>query len=299
MAIPHCRSAAMTSIERPEPEDDLPSDLEERLFEIHFSLPPEERAAAFEALVAAAPAHETALRRSLMRLVGAEAAFGRLRRSTGDAPSAQSSDIGPYRIVRLLGEGGMGQVYLAEQSEPVRRQVALKVIKLGMDSRRVLSRFEVERQSLAMMRHDHIAKVFDADTTQAGQPYFAMEYVDGSPLTTYCDDHRLDTRQRLRLFIKVCAGVQHAHQRGVVHRDLKPTNILVVEQDGQPVPKIIDFGLARATDREALQATLFTEIGVMVGTPEVHVARAGRGRRGRHAHRHLLPRRRALRAAGR
>ena len=181
-----------------------------------------------------------------------------------------SGTIGPFRILETLGEGGMGRVYLAEQTAPVQRRVALKLIKLGMDMDQVLARFEVERQALAMMEHDNIAKVFDAGTTETGQPYFVMEYVPGIPLTTHCDEQQLSTRERLELFTQVCAGVQHAHQKGVIHRDLKPSNILVTRQTGQAhLPKIIDFGIAKATDSgRILAATQFTVQGQVVGTPQ-------------------------------
>ena len=176
--------------------------------------------------------------------------------------------VGPYRILEVLGEGGMGRVYLAAQSQPVERRVALKLIKLGMGTGQVLARFEAERQALAMMEHDSIAKVFDAGTAESGQPYFVMEYVPGAPITEYCDAHRLGTRQRLELFTRVCAGVQHAHQKGVIHRDLKPSNILVAEQGGRAAPKIIDFGVAKATGHGDQAGTLLTEQGQMIGTPE-------------------------------
>ena len=176
--------------------------------------------------------------------------------------------VGPFKILDVLGEGGMGTVYLAEQKEPVRRRVALKIIKLGMDSKQVLHRFEVERQALAMMEHSSIAKVYEAGTTDRGQPYFVMEYVKGIPITDHCDQHNVSIEGRLELFRKICAGVQHAHQKGVMHRDLKPSNVLVSVQEGEAMPKIIDFGLARATDHRLTQATMFTEQGRIVGTPE-------------------------------
>ena len=176
--------------------------------------------------------------------------------------------IGSYRIVRLLGEGGMGMVYLAEQEEPIARQVALKVIKLGMDTRAVLARFQSEQQALALMDHPNIARVYEAGSSPEGRPYFAMEYVPGVPITDYCDRNRLDMRHRLELFLQVAHAVQHAHQKGVIHRDLKPSNVLVMERDGEAVPKIIDFGLAKATEKNFTEETLFTEAGVLIGTPE-------------------------------
>jgi non-specific serine/threonine protein kinase/serine/threonine-protein kinase len=162
----------------------------------------------------------------------------------------------------------MGEVWLAEQREPVHRQVAIKVIKAGMDSAQVVARFEAERQALAMMDHPAIARVFDGGTNAQGRPYFVMEYVKGEPITTYCDRHLLSTRERLELFIQVCEGVQHAHQKGVIHRDLKPSNVLVTIQDERPVPKIIDFGVAKATAHSLTERTLVTELGALVGTPE-------------------------------
>ena len=182
--------------------------------------------------------------------------------------AAGDDDFGRYQIVRPLGEGGMGTVYLAEQREPIRRQVALKVVKLGMDTSQVLARFANERQALAMMDHPNIARMFDADATSKGRPYFVMEYIEGTPITQYCDRKRLTTRERLALFLAVCRGVQHAHQKGVIHRDLKPSNVLVTEQDGAPIPKVIDFGIAKATDKWAVENTLVTQLGQIVGTPE-------------------------------
>jgi eukaryotic-like serine/threonine-protein kinase len=173
--------------------------------------------------------------------------------------------VGPYRLLRRLGEGGMGQVWLAEQTEPVQRMVAVKLIKIGMYDNELLQRFRLERQSLAMMDHPAIAKVFDAGATPGGQPYFVMEYVPGIPITQYCDEKRLTVKQRLELFIKVCEGVQHAHQKAIIHRDLKPANILVADVDSKPMPRIIDFGLAKATDRIG-DETVMTRLGGFVGT---------------------------------
>ena len=162
----------------------------------------------------------------------------------------------------------MGTVYLAEQLEPIRRRVALKVVKLGMDTAQVLARFHNERQALAMMDHPNIAQIFDAGSTTKGRPYFVMEYIDGTPITQYCDHKRMSTRDRLALFLAVCRAIQHAHQKGMIHRDLKPSNVLVTEQDGKPVPKVIDFGIAKATDKWAVENSLLTQFGQIVGTPE-------------------------------
>ena len=202
------------------------------------------------------------------RLVGNE--------SLPDATSAETlpvsetlsggSVIGSYHLLQIIGEGGMGQVWLAEQKEPVRRRVALKLIKVGMDTREVVARFQSERQALALMDHPAIAKVFDAGSTSEGRPYFVMEYVSGLPITTYCDQHKLNLRQRLELFIQVCEGVQHAHQKAIIHRDLKPSNILVTEIDGKPVPRIIDFGVAKATSQSLTPDTIFTRLGSAIGT---------------------------------
>ena len=186
----------------------------------------------------------------------------------GASSAAPSRSIGPYRLLRLLGEGGMGEVWLAERSAPVRRQVAVKLIKTGMDTVQVVARFEAERQALALMDHPAIATVFDGGSTPEGCPYFVMEYVKGEPITAYCDRHRLAMRQRLELFAQVCDGVQHAHQKGVVHRDLKPSNVLVALQDDRPVPKIIDFGVAKATAQQLTDRTLRTEFGAIIGTLE-------------------------------
>jgi serine/threonine protein kinase/Flp pilus assembly protein TadD len=178
------------------------------------------------------------------------------------------SRIGNYRVLSILGEGGMGIVYLAEQEQPIRRHVALKVIKPGMDSRRVIARFEAERQALALLDHPNIAHIHDAGTTDSGRPFFAMEYVEGFPITEHCDHHKLTIEERLRLFLQICYAVHHAHQKGIIHRDIKPSNILVSSQDDQAVPKIIDFGVAKAIDQPLTERTLFTEQGQLFGTPE-------------------------------
>ncbi len=175
--------------------------------------------------------------------------------------------IGRYKLTRQIGEGGFGIVYLAEQHEPVRRNVALKIIKLGMDTRDVIARFEAERQALAVMDHPHIAKVLDAGATEAGRPYFVMELVKGIPITDYCDEKEMPVRDRLRLFVQVCVAVQHAHQKGIIHRDLKPSNVLVTHVDDKPVPKVIDFGIAKATQQRLTERTMFTQLGQFMGTP--------------------------------
>jgi WD40 repeat protein/serine/threonine protein kinase len=181
---------------------------------------------------------------------------------------ALGSRIGGYKLLSVLGEGGFGMVYLAEQQQPIKRLVALKVIKPGMDTKQVIARFETERQALAMLDHPHIARVFDAGATEAGRPYFAMEYVKGIPITEYCDRCKLDTQERLRLFIPLCQAIQHAHQKGIIHRDIKPSNALVMLHDEKPIPKVIDFGVAKALHQRLTEKTLFTEKGEFIGTPE-------------------------------
>jgi eukaryotic-like serine/threonine-protein kinase len=187
---------------------------------------------------------------------------------TAAAAQVSSASVGPYRLIQLLGVGGMGEVWRAEQTEPFHRTVALKLIKAGMDTKAVVARFDSERQALALMEHPNIAKVFDAGATPAGRPYFVMEYVPGLAITDYCDKHRLAIKQRLELFMQVCEGVQHAHQKAIIHRDLKPSNVLVEEVDNKPIPKIIDFGLAKAMGQRLTEITVFTEVGGIVGTPD-------------------------------
>jgi serine/threonine protein kinase len=192
---------------------------------------------------------------------GEPAAEGPVREGPG-------SCVGPYKLLEPIGEGGMGAVWMAEQQQPVRRKVALKLIKAGLDSAQVVARFEAERQALALMDHPHIAKVFDGGTTAGGRPYFVMELVKGTPITRYCDEHRLTPRQRLELFVPVCQAIQHAHQKGIIHRDVKPSNVLVAPYDGVPVVKVIDFGVAKATGQPLTERTLFTGFGAVVGTLE-------------------------------
>jgi serine/threonine protein kinase len=247
---------------------------EETIFTAALTLPPAQRAAH----VAAACAGDTALQRRVEALLRAhESAASLLQNSPGQAmrtasvrPQAEEQPgtlIDRYKLLQKIGEGGCGVVYMAEQEEPVRRRVALKVIKLGMDTKEVVARFEAERQALALMDHANIARVFDGGTTSTGRPYFVMELVRGVPITRYCDDNNLPTGRRLELFSAVCQAVQHAHQKGIIHRDLKPSNVLVTENDGVPVPKVIDFGIAKATQGRLTDATLFTAFEQFIGTP--------------------------------
>ena len=191
-----------------------------------------------------------------------------LKNARPDGEGDRTRRIGPYRLLQIIGEGGMGEVWLAEQLEPVRRRVAIKVIKAGMDTKQVVARFESERQALALMDHPAIAQVFDGGSTPEGRPYFVMEYVAGISITAHCDNHTLNTEQRLKLFMEVCDGVQHAHQKAIIHRDLKPSNILVSLSDGKARAKIIDFGIAKATGPRLTENTFFTELGAVIGTPE-------------------------------
>src|SRR5262249_12816068 len=189
--------------------------------------------------------------------------------SDGSEPAeGPGTVIGPYKLIEPIGEGGMGIVWMAQQQEPVKRLVALKLIKAGMDSRQVIARFEAERQALALMEHANIARVLDAGTSSAGRPYFVMDLVKGVPITRYCDEQHLTPRQRLELFVPVCHAIQHAHQKGIIHRDLKPSNVLVAQYDGRPVPKVIDFGVAKATGPTLTDKTLVTGFGAIVGTLE-------------------------------
>src|SRR5204863_6706163 len=180
------------------------------------------------------------------------------------------SVIGRYKLLEKLGEGGFGAVYVAEQKEPVKRRVSLKIIKLGMDTKQVIARFEAERQALALMDHPNIARVFDAGATETGRPYFVMELVRGTRITEYCDEHRLSTAHRLDLFKSVCEAIQHAHQKGIIHRDIKPSNILITLPEGsasQGCAKVIDFGIAKATEERLTENTFLTELQTVIGTP--------------------------------
>src|SRR5262245_59642969 len=234
---------------------------------------PEERAAFLDT----ACGSDVELRRRIEALVRAHDEAGGFLRdqpvardpvATIDQPASEGpgSDIGPYKLLEQIGEGGFGVVFLAEQTRPVRRKVALKVLKPGMDTRQVVARFEAERQALAIMDHANIAKVFDGGATPSGRPYFVMELVKGVPITDFCDQNHLNPRRRLELFLPVCQAVQHAHQKGIIHRDLKPTNILVMH-DTTPVVKVIDFGVAKALGQELTDKTLFTGVAQLVGTP--------------------------------
>ncbi len=188
--------------------------------------------------------------------------------SVAAAARTHPKQVGPYRVIEVLGEGGMGVVYRAEQTDPIRRQVAIKVIRGGLHGERALARFDLERRALALMDHPCVARIYDAGATEDGLPFFAMELVAGDPLVVYCDAHRLGLDERLALFIDICNGVQHAHGRGVIHRDLKPSNILVADVDGRPVPKIIDFGIAKAVEDVAGTETMHTAHGALIGTLE-------------------------------
>ncbi len=249
---------------------------EEALFALALEKPAEKRAAFLEAVCDG----DAALRSRLDALLAAhEQSEGALAENASavkatikleftDAPDETiGQKIGRYKILEKVGEGGCGVVYVAEQTEPVRRRVALKIIKLGMDTKAVVARFEAERQALAMMDHPNIAKVFDAGTTETGRPFFVMELVRGIRINDYCDQNKLSTNDRLELFIKICQAIQHAHQKGIIHRDIKPSNILVTLHDGVPVPKVIDFGIAKATEGRLTDATVYTQLHQFIGTP--------------------------------
>ena len=257
----------------PTEEPRQPSPAKEIFLDL-VELPREQRAAELQRRTPGDPALRAAVQslldandRAQGFLAGPTVEQSSVARATesGEVPLQQ---VGPYKLLQVIGEGGFGTVYMAEQEQPVRRRVALKVIKLGMDTRQVVARFEQERQALAIMDHPNIAKVLDAGATENGRPYFVMELVRGDPITQYCDASRLTPRQRLELFVPVCQAVQHAHQKGVIHRDIKPSNVLVTLHDGKPVPKVIDFGVAKATQARLTEKTVFTEFRQMIGTPE-------------------------------
>ncbi|MBK8229191.1 MAG: serine/threonine protein kinase [Candidatus Eisenbacteria bacterium] len=236
----------------------------ERLFMEALELAPPERAAFLDARCTDDPA----LRREVDELLAQDSADSPLSLPIYTPIEDSPQQIGPYRVLARIGEGGFGIIYLAEQLRPIQRQVAIKVLKAGMDSKAVLSRFEIERQALARIDHPNVARVLDAGVTDRGRPYFVMEYVNGLPITDYCDRERLDLRARMALMIPVCQAVQHAHQKGIIHRDLKPSNILIATADGKPVPKVIDFGIAKATATEMAVGTAITRFGQVIGTPE-------------------------------
>ncbi|HEV2211423.1 MAG TPA: serine/threonine-protein kinase [Verrucomicrobiae bacterium] len=253
-----------------------PQNREEVLLAAALELPADKRPALLDAMCGGDPA----LRQRLEMLVAARQKPGEISgkgatagRATTKLAEPEAEDeavgnmIGRYKVLEKVGEGGCGVVYVAEQTEPVRRRIALKVIKLGMDTKQVVARFEAERQALAMMDHPNIAKVLDAGATATGRPYFVMELVRGVKITEYCDQNHLTTRERIDLFIKVCHAIQHAHQKGIIHRDIKPSNILVTLHDGVPVPKVIDFGIAKATEGRLTDATVYTQLHQFVGTP--------------------------------
>jgi hypothetical protein len=251
----------------------IPPDRELAVFSDARRLPAQERAAFLDK----ACAGDAALRQRVEELLQASDEAGAFLQSpaafppSGTVPAIPAEKpgdrIGRYKLLQQIGEGGCGVVYMAEQEEPVHRRVALKVIKLGMDTKQVIARFEAERQAVALMDHPNIAKVLDVGATDTGRPYFVMELVRGIKITDYCDQNNLSTRERLDLFIQVCRAVQHAHQKGVIHRDIKPSNILVTVNDGVPVPKVIDFGIARATQGRLTDKTLFTAFEQFIGTP--------------------------------
>src|SRR5262249_19968930 len=250
-----------------------PSPLEAIFFAALEKVAPQERAAYLDEACAADPG----LRRRVERMLAAQAQAGSFLEQPARSPVVTLDEqpvregpgtvIGPYQLLEQIGEGGFGVVFLAEQQQPVRRKVALKMLKPGMDTRQVVARFEAERQALALMDHPHIAQVHDGGTTSDGRPFFVMELVKGIPITDYCDQCGLTTRERLDLFLSVCQAVQHAHQKGVIHRDLKPSNVLVAMQDGKPRVKVIDFGVAKALNQRLSAHTLQTGFHQLIGTP--------------------------------
>src|SRR3989441_6651581 len=247
---------------------------EETIFAAALALPPEERAACLDQ----ACEGDAALRQRVEVLLNAHAAGAFLEEPAAPVTAhtlqvtpriseRPGDNIGRYKLLQQIGEGGCGVVYMAEQTEPVQRRVALKIIKLGMDTKQVVARFEAERQALALMDHTNIAKVLDGGATEAGRPFFVMELVRGVKITEFCDHNNLPTRERLDLFMQVCRAIRHAHQKGIIHRDIKPSNILVTINDGVPVPKVIDFGIAKATQGRLTDKTLFTAFEQFIGTP--------------------------------
>src|SRR5262245_29612631 len=248
--------------------------------QIFKNAPPDASAEELKSYLDGACGGDATLRARVEALFQAQAKAGGFmeRPAMEDGPTVTALDsspvregpgtqIGRYKLLQEIGAGGFGVVYMAEQKEPVKRRVALKIIKIGMDTEQVVARFEAERQALAVMDHPNIARVLDAGATDTGRPYFVMELVKGVRITEYCDDHQLTTRERLELFIPVCQAIQHAHQKGIIHRDIKPSNVMVTLHDGTPVPKVIDFGIAKATQAELTEKTIFTQYGQFIGTP--------------------------------
>ena len=247
------------------PADPPAADPERRLFDEALDFP---AGPARDAWLAGACRGDEALQSRILALLRAHNEESLFLPAVINPPSEKPGEqIGRYKLLERVGEGGCGVVYVAEQTEPVRRRVALKVIKLGMDTQQVVARFEAERQALALMDHPNIARVLDAGATDTGRPYFVMELVKGITLTTYCEQEKLDLASRLDLFIKVCQAIQHAHQKGIIHRDIKPSNIMITLHDGVPVAKVIDFGIAKATQQELTEQTIYTQYAQFIGTP--------------------------------
>src|SRR5438034_480123 len=279
MAQPFAAPISHTVVEHLKPAMNSDANREEQVFEAALQFPTPDQRAAY---VKGACGNDEKLRQRVEALLKAHEHAGGFLDQPPAVISAKTlvlttgmmtvtekpgDRIGRYKVLQQIGEGGCGVVYMAEQEEPVRRRVALKVIKLGMDTKSVIARFEAERQALAMMDHPNIAKVFDAGATETGRPFFVMELVRGVKITEYCDQNNLPTEERLKLFTQVCQAIQHAHQKGIIHRDIKPSNVLVTLHDSVPVPKIIDFGIAKATEQRLTDKTLFTEFTAFIGTP--------------------------------
>jgi eukaryotic-like serine/threonine-protein kinase len=276
---------------------------ERELFEAALEVPPEDRAAHLDRICGTDAALRQRLEDLLRKHDQAKSFLEApppefARTANGPAIEGVGTQIGPYKLLEQIGEGGFGIVFMAEQHAPVRRRVALKIIKPGMDSRTVLARFDAERQALALMDHPNIARAIDAGVTDSGRPFFVMELVRGVPITDYCDQKNLAVHERLALFVDVCRAVQHAHQKGIIHRDIKPSNILVTQFDGRPVPKVIDFGIAKAIHQPLTQQTLFTRFADDRHAA-LHEPRTGGDDRSghRHAKRHLFAGRAPVRAA--
>src|SRR5262245_56187922 len=248
------------------------SNIEKNLFAEALELPPDQR----EGFLKGACRNDDQLRQRVEDLLRVHGDASGILETEDELPTFLDTTLASekagerirrYKLLEKIGEGGFGAVYVAEQREPVKRRVALKIIKLGMDTRHVVARFEAERQALALMDHPNIAKVLDAGATETGRPYFVMELVRGIPITQYCDENHLSADERLKLFLLVCQAIQHAHQKGIIHRDIKPSNILITVNDGAPLPKVIDFGIAKATQGELTDKTIYTQFQQFIGTP--------------------------------